>query len=85
MKSSDWIRVKDRLPRVNKGYVFVCCQDGEKQWLEFAILKREDTNHLIWRDVNGNLLSTVTYWQRIVFPRKLKKPAKVLKDEKSTK
>lgn len=74
MKASDWISVKDRLPRV-KGYVFVCCQDGEQQWIEFATLKCED-DLLIWRDVNGNLLSTVTHWQKIVFPKKLKKSTK---------
>ena len=71
MKASDWTSVKEKLPRVNY-CVFVCCQDGDEQWAEFATLKRDSFKELRWYDVNGFDLTTVTHWQNIVFPRKRK-------------
>lgn len=71
MKASDWISVKDKLPRVNYG-VLVCCQEGEEQWIEFATLKRDSFKELRWYDASGFVLFGVTHWQKLVFPRKRK-------------
>lgn len=71
MKASDWISVKKRLPRVNTG-VLVCCQVEEQQWIEFATLKRNQFKELIWQDACDSDLTTVTYWQKFVFPKKRK-------------
>ncbi len=71
MKASDWISVKDRLPRVNTG-VLVCCQVEEQQWIEFATLTRNDFKELRWCDTSDFDLTTVTHWQRFVFPKKRK-------------
>lgn len=71
MKASDWISVKDRLPRVNR-CVFVCCQVDKEQWIEFATLVRNSFKELRWYDVNGFDLGSVTHWQEIVLPKKEK-------------
>jgi hypothetical protein len=71
MKASDWISVKDRLPRVNTG-ALVCCQEGDEQWIEFATLKRDYFKQLIWKDACDIDLTTVTHWQKFVFPKKEK-------------
>ena len=52
--------------------MFVCCQDGEEQWIEFATLIRNDFKELRWYDVNGFDLTNVTHWKKIVFSRKKK-------------
>lgn len=71
MKASDWISVKDRLPRVNRG-VLVCCNSGDEQWIEFATLTRNSFKELRWYDASGFDLDTVTHWQGFVFPKKKK-------------
>jgi hypothetical protein len=71
MKASDWVSVKDKLPRVNTG-VLVCCQVEEQQWIEFATLVRNDFKELRWYDVCGCDLTTVTHWQKFVYPKKKK-------------
>ena len=71
MKASDWISVKKRLPRVNTG-VLVCCQVEEQQWIEFATLTRNDFKELTWCDASGFDLTSVTHWQKFVFPKKVK-------------
>lgn len=75
MKASDWISVKDKLPRVNTG-VLVCCQVEEQQWIEFATLTRDDFKELRWYDASGFDLTTVTHWQKFVFPKKRKEKRK---------
>lgn len=69
MKASDWISVNDKLPRVNLG-VLVCCKEGEELWIES--LKRDAFKELRWYDASGFDLTTVTHWQKFVFPRKRK-------------
>lgn len=71
MKSSDWISVKDRLPRVNTG-VLVCCQVEEQRWIEFATLTRNAFKELRWYDASGFDLTHVTHWQKFVFPKNKK-------------
>lgn len=71
MKVSDWTNVKDKLLRVNNS-VLVCCQKDEEQWIEFATLKRDSFKELRWYDACGFDLFTVTHWQKLVFPRKIK-------------
>ena len=69
MKASDWISVKDKLPKTNER-VLVCCQDGEQQRIEFATLKSEYFNRLTWYNVYEDFLNTVTHWQKIILPKK---------------
>lgn len=71
MKPNDWINVKDKLPRVNIE-VLVCCQIGNERWVELAILTRNDYKELRWYDACGFDLDTVTHWQKIVLPKKIK-------------
>lgn len=69
MKASDWISVKDRLPRVNSS-VLVCCQVEGQQWITVATLTRNDFKELRWYDTTGFDLTSVTHWQKIVYPKK---------------
>lgn len=71
MKASDWISVKDRLPR-HRNCVFVCCVDDGEQWIEFATYKKLVSLRREWYDINNFKLSHVTHWQPIVLPKKEK-------------
>ena len=68
MKVSDWISVKDRLPRT-PDYVFVCRERGGQRWTSLAVYVRfEECAH--WYDQQGLAIHDVTYWQPIVLPKK---------------
>jgi hypothetical protein len=71
MKASDWISVKDKLPR-GKTKGLVCCQVEEQQWIEFATWKRKDFKEPKWYDVCDCVLTSVTHWQKLKFPKKKK-------------
>ena len=67
MKASDWISVKDRLPRT-ADYVFVCRECGGERWTSLAAYVRfEEYAH--WYDPQGFDIHDVTHWQKIVLPK----------------
>ena len=70
MTASDWISVKDRLPRT-PDYVFVCRERGRQRWTSLAAYVRfEEYAH--WYDQQGFDIYDVTHWQSIVLPKKEK-------------
>ncbi len=70
MKASDWISVKDRLPRT-PDYVFVYRERGGERWTSLAAYVRfEEYAH--WYDQQGFDIHDVTHWQHIVLPKKEK-------------
>jgi hypothetical protein len=70
MKVSEWISVKDRLPRT-ADCVLVCRERGGERWFSLAAyVKFEEYAH--WYDQQGFDIHDVTYWQPIVLPKKEK-------------
>ena len=70
MKSSDWISVKDRLPKIGE-YVLVCCRATDNE-LYPTIACRTDGRgtSVMWYGEDGFDLPEVTHWQKIVLPKK---------------
>ena len=67
MKQSDWISVKDKLPR-NQKEVLVCCKVGEEQWFSIATYTN-DMGEWMWYGTDGFDLDCVTHWMPIVLPK----------------
>lgn len=72
MKASDWISVKDKLPKLNER-VLVCRKlENGSTYVDFAIrVSREMHLHDIdiWYTEDGWDIEDVTHWQRIVLPK----------------
>ena len=76
MKSSDWISVKDRLPKKNKR-VMVCKTFSDKtSFVTIATYtgkeKIHDLDHYWWYTDDGFDIDAITHWQQIVLPKKEK-------------
>lgn len=76
MKSSDWINVKDRLPKKNKR-VLVCkiFSDGTFFTTIATYTGKEkihDLDHYWWFTDDGFDIDEINYWQPIVLPKKNK-------------
>jgi hypothetical protein len=75
MKPTDWISVKDKLPKLEER-VLVCrkLEDGST-YVDFAMLVSREM-HLhdidIWYTEEGWDIEDVTHWQKIVLPKKEK-------------
>lgn len=74
MKSSNWINVKDRLPKKNKR-VIVCRVFGNKTpFVTIATYtgkeKIHDLDHYWWFTDDGFDIDGITHWQEIVLPKK---------------
>lgn len=67
MKASDWISVKDRLPRT-ADYVFVCRECNGERWTSLAAYVRFEESAR-WYDPQGFDIHDVTHWQKIVLPK----------------
>lgn len=72
MKQSDWISVKDRLPKIGEE-VLVCREQKGEQWCDIAMSIKGYTIERVWFRLNGSPIDDVTHWQPIVFPKKEKK------------
>ena len=70
MKASDWISVKDKLPRTWK-YVLVCRECDSERWCDIAAYVRFD-EYAHWYDRQGFDIHNVTHWHPIVLPKKEK-------------
>ena len=75
MKPTDWINIKDKLPKLNER-VLVCrkLEDGST-YVDIAQRCRiskwlHDID--IWYTEDGWDIEDVTHWQRIVYPKKEK-------------
>lgn len=68
MKSSDWISVKDKLPR-HSNYVLVCRECDGLRWAALAAYVRFE-EYTYWYDQQGFDIHDVTHWQPIVLPKK---------------
>ena len=76
MKASDWISVKDRLPKINER-VLVCRQFEDNTFFTYIatytgkeIIK--DVSHYWWYTDDGFDIDGITHWQPIVLPKKEK-------------
>lgn len=69
MRKTDWISVKDRLPR-KQHTVLVCRQNDIIMWVDFATYVKVDNNTWYWYDQQGFDIHDVTHWQKIVLPKK---------------
>lgn len=67
MKASDWISVKDKLPRT-ADYVFVCRECSGERWTSLAAYVRFE-ECARWYDPQGFDIHDVTHWQRIILPK----------------
>jgi hypothetical protein len=67
MKISDWINVKDKLPKLNER-VLVCqiFNDGSKFVRSATIVKINDK--IRFYNDDGFAIDYITHWQRIVLP-----------------
>lgn len=72
MKASDWISVKDHLPKKTR-YVIVCITypGGEQVVTDAALVKEEDGKYR-WYTSDGFPTEYVTHWMEIVLPKKEK-------------
>lgn len=69
MKASDWISVKDELPR-HSDSVLVCRECDGQRWTTVATYYRFK-DHAQWYS-QGFDIHDVTHWQPIVLPKKEK-------------
>lgn len=68
MKASDWISVKDRLPK--KGERVIVCQSFNDGSLFVRMATRVKISYRIeWYDDEGFELEYITHWQPIVLPK----------------
>lgn len=72
MKSTDWISVKDKLPKLNER-VLVCqsFSDGSR-FVRFATPVKVIEN-IVYYDDDGFDIDYITHWRRVVLPRRKKK------------
>lgn len=70
MKASDWISVKDHLPKKTR-YVIVCVTypSGEQIVTDAALVKMDDGKYR-WYTSDGFENEYVTHWMEIVLPKK---------------
>lgn len=75
MKASDWISVKDRLPKINER-VLVCRQFEDSTFFTIATYtgkeRIKDVSHCWWYTDDGFDIDGITHWQPIVLPKKEK-------------
>ena len=71
MKASDWINIKDKLPKIGER-VMVCqsFNDGSTFVRMATRVKIYQTE--MWYDDDGFNIGYVTHWQKIVLPKKEK-------------
>lgn len=74
MKASDWISVKDRLPKINER-VLVCRQFEDNSYFisisTYTDKERiKDVSHYWWYTDDGFDIDGITHWQKIVSPKK---------------
>ena len=72
MKASDWISVKDKLPKINER-VLVCCEFDGELLADIATRVKNDIylpNIDRWYLDDGFDTECVTHWQPIVLPKK---------------
>lgn len=68
MKASDWISVKDRLPKLGE-HIIVCCERDNEQWVDSGSLEQGEKG-LMWYDTHHDLMfGMVTHWQKVVYPK----------------
>lgn len=72
MKPTDWISVKDKLPKLEER-VLVCqtFSDGSR-FARFATPVKVIGN-IVYYDDDGFDIDYITHWQRVVLPRRKKK------------
>lgn len=68
MSHSDWISVKDKLPR-NANYVLVCRECDGTRWVSIAAYVRDNIVNNHWYDNEGFDIHDVTHWMKIVLPK----------------
>lgn len=74
MKASDWISVKDRLPKINER-VIICKQfEDNSSFISIATYtgkeRIKDFLHYWWYTDDGFDIDGITHWQKIVLPKK---------------
>lgn len=71
MKASDWISVKDKLPKINERVMV--CQSFNDGSTFTQMATRIKTNKIEWwYDDDGFVIDKITHWQPIVLPKKEK-------------
>lgn len=72
MKPTDWIDIKDKLPKLNER-VLVCqtFSDGSR-FARFTTPVKVIGN-IVYYDDDGFDIDYITHWQRVVLPRRKKK------------
>lgn len=71
MKASNWISVKDRLPKI--GERVIACQSFNDGSTFVRMATRIKTNKIEWwYDDDGFGIDKITHWQEIVLPKKEK-------------
>ena len=71
MKTSDWISVKDKLPKIDERVMV--CQSFNDGSTFTQMATRIKTNKIEWwYDDDGFVIDKITHWQPIVLPKKEK-------------
>lgn len=73
MKHTDWISVKDRLPKKNKKVMVCRVCSGKTPFVAIATYtgkeKIHDLDHYWWFTDDGFDIDGITHWQKIVLPK----------------
>ena len=68
MRSTDWIRVEDRLPMCGER-VLVCCKYDDELFPILATLEHSIMGGVKWYDDEGFDFENVTHWMPLVLPK----------------
>lgn len=74
MKASDWISVKDKLPKKYER-VLVCKRFADNTFFTCIATytgkeRIKDVSHYWWHTDDGFDIDEITHWQKIVLPKK---------------
>jgi hypothetical protein len=69
MKASDWISVKDRLPKIGRRVIVYQSFNDDSNFVRMATrVKINQCDR--WYDDDGFEVEYISHWQPIVFPKK---------------
>lgn len=71
MKSTDWISVKDRLPKIGERVIVYQQYSDNSTFTRMATIVKICQDYR-WYDDDGFNLEHITHWQKIVEPKKEK-------------
>lgn len=67
MKSSDWISVKDKLPKIGERVIVYQQYTDNSTFTQMATMVKVRQDYR-WYDDDGFDLEYITHWQKIVLP-----------------